>query len=274
MAVSAGVWAGYQLSVTRALVGPPARRRGRAPPGPPPLPSARASFLAGSRARARGARAKPDESQQALRRAPPPLPSPPQGHKAMELYGVLHKPSVVCVDLRPEDCCVVLASDGAPPAHALLPSGPPPVEPLRPPPAGVVGGQATARERLATFLASHAREASPARPARPCAASRSQTHARVSHACARTHACAARARPCARLSRSPRLAARVAFAGVWDVMDPREVVNRAMDAISGGLGAAAAARQLVEDAVALAEGSPSGDADNTSAVVIALPLAG
>ncbi|KAI8462570.1 MAG: phosphatase 2C-like domain-containing protein [Monoraphidium minutum] len=114
MAVSGGMWAGYQLSVTRAL-----------------------------------------------------------GHKHMESFGVLHQPSVMCVDLRPEDCCVVLASDG-----------------------------------------------------------------------------------------------------VWDVMDPREVVNRAMDALSGGAGARAAARQLVEDAVSLAQGAPSGDADNTSAVVIALPLGG
>lgn len=52
--------------------------------------------------------------------------------------------------------------------------------------------------------------------------------------------------------------------GVWDVMDPREVVNRVMDTLSEGKGAACAARQLVEDAIALAEGSPSGDADNTS----------
>jgi hypothetical protein len=62
--------------------------------------------------------------------------------------------------------------------------------------------------------------------------------------------------------------------GVWDVMDPSEVVNRVMDALSDGRGPAAAARQLVEDAVALAAGAPAGDVDNTSAVVISLPLAG
>ncbi|GBF97075.1 phosphatase 2C-like [Raphidocelis subcapitata] len=95
------------------------------------------------------------------------------GHKHMESFGVLHSPSVAVVDLRPEDCCVVLASDG-----------------------------------------------------------------------------------------------------VWDVMEPREVVNRVMDSLSDGKGPAAAARQLVEDAIALAQGAPGGDADNTSAVVIALPLGG
>lgn len=57
-------------------------------------------------------------------------------------------------------------------------------------------------------------------------------------------------------------------------MDPSEVVNRCMDALTDGKSAAEAARQLVEDAVALAVGSPSGDADNTSAVVIALPASG
>lgn len=55
-------------------------------------------------------------------------------------------------------------------------------------------------------------------------------------------------------------------------MEPREVVNRVMDVLSDGRGAAAAARELVDAAVALAEGAPGGDADNTSAVVIALPI--
>jgi hypothetical protein len=32
----------------------------------------------------------------------------------MESFGVLHQPSVMVVDLAPEDCCVVLASDGGP----------------------------------------------------------------------------------------------------------------------------------------------------------------
>lgn len=63
----------------------------------------------------------------------------------------------------------------------------------------------------------------------------------------------------------------VATDGVWDVMDPREAVNRAMDALSAGRGAAAAARDLVEAAVALQACGPGGDADNTSAVVIGLP---
>lgn len=93
------------------------------------------------------------------------------GHKHMEYFGVLHKPSVACLDLRPEDCCVVIASDG-----------------------------------------------------------------------------------------------------VWDVMEPREVVNRVMETLSDGRSAAAAARQLVEDAVELAKGGPAGEADNTSACVIALPM--
>jgi hypothetical protein len=57
-------------------------------------------------------------------------------------------------------------------------------------------------------------------------------------------------------------------------MEPREVVNRVMDSLSCGRSAAQAARQLVEDALSLAEGAPGGDADNTSAVVISLPLCG
>jgi serine/threonine protein phosphatase PrpC len=59
----------------------------------------------------------------------------------------------------------------------------------------------------------------------------------------------------------------IASDGVWDVMSPREVVHRVMEAVAEGKDAAAAAQQLVADAVALAEVSPDGDADNTSAVV-------
>ena len=59
----------------------------------------------------------------------------------------------------------------------------------------------------------------------------------------------------------------IASDGVWDVMTPREVVNRVMEAVSEGKDAAGAAEQLVADAVAMAEVSPDGDADNTSAVV-------
>eukprot|EP00882_Tetradesmus_deserticola_P018075 GHRQ01019398.1.p1 GENE.GHRQ01019398.1~~GHRQ01019398.1.p1 ORF type:complete len:322 (+),score=115.03 GHRQ01019398.1:568-1533(+) len=60
----------------------------------------------------------------------------------------------------------------------------------------------------------------------------------------------------------------IASDGVWDVMDAREAANRVMDVISGGGTAEEAARQLVRDTVMLAECSPDGDADNTSAVVL------
>lgn len=60
----------------------------------------------------------------------------------------------------------------------------------------------------------------------------------------------------------------IASDGVWDVMDAREAANRVMDVISGGGTAEEAARQLVRDTVMLAECSPDGDADNTSAIVI------
>lgn len=51
-------------------------------------------------------------------------------------------------------------------------------------------------------------------------------------------------------------------------MDSREAANRVMDVISGGGSAKEAAKQLVQDTVMLAECSPDGDADNTSAVVL------
>lgn len=60
----------------------------------------------------------------------------------------------------------------------------------------------------------------------------------------------------------------VASDGVWDVMDPREAANRVMDVISAGGSAEEAARQLVRDTVMLAECSPGGDADNTTALVV------
>lgn len=56
--------------------------------------------------------------------------------------------------------------------------------------------------------------------------------------------------------------------GVWDVMDPREAANRVMDVISAGGSAEEAAQQLVRDTVMLAECSPGGDADNTTALVV------
>ncbi|GIL51740.1 hypothetical protein Vafri_7664 [Volvox africanus] len=58
--------------------------------------------------------------------------------------------------------------------------------------------------------------------------------------------------------------------GVWDVMDGQEVVNRVMEAVGEGKTAAQAAKMLVQDAVDLGINSPSGDADNTSAIVIML----
>ncbi|GIL86703.1 hypothetical protein Vretifemale_14948 [Volvox reticuliferus] len=58
--------------------------------------------------------------------------------------------------------------------------------------------------------------------------------------------------------------------GVWDVMDGQEVVNRVMEAVGEGKTAAQAAKMLVQDAVDLGTNSPSGDADNTSAIVIML----
>ncbi len=62
----------------------------------------------------------------------------------------------------------------------------------------------------------------------------------------------------------------VATDGLWDVMDPREAVNRVMDVVSEGRSAREAARELVEHAVALAEGSPEADADNTTVLVAVL----
>lgn len=58
--------------------------------------------------------------------------------------------------------------------------------------------------------------------------------------------------------------------GVFDVMGPEEVVNRVMDVLSSGGSAAEAARMLVNCAVELSMWGPSGDADNATAVVIAL----
>lgn len=60
----------------------------------------------------------------------------------------------------------------------------------------------------------------------------------------------------------------VASDGVWDVMDAREAANRVMDVISAGGTAEQAAQQLVHDSVMLAECSPGGDTDNTTALVI------
>lgn len=37
----------------------------------------------------------------------------------MESFGVLHSPSVTCLDLGPEDCCVVLATDGEKRLHRV-----------------------------------------------------------------------------------------------------------------------------------------------------------
>lgn len=62
----------------------------------------------------------------------------------------------------------------------------------------------------------------------------------------------------------------VASDGVFDVMGPEEVVNRVMDVLSAGGSAEEAALQLVTRAVELALCGPAQDADNTSAVVIAL----
>lgn len=62
----------------------------------------------------------------------------------------------------------------------------------------------------------------------------------------------------------------IASDGVWDVMDAREAAHRVLDVLSAGGSAADAARQLVTDTVMLAEGSPDGDADNTTAVVVVL----
>lgn len=59
----------------------------------------------------------------------------------------------------------------------------------------------------------------------------------------------------------------VASDGVWDVMDPREAANHVMDVISAGGSAEEAARQLVQDTIMLAECSPGGDTDNTTALV-------
>eukprot|EP00879_Flechtneria_rotunda_P015863 GHRR01016590.1.p1 GENE.GHRR01016590.1~~GHRR01016590.1.p1 ORF type:complete len:233 (+),score=75.21 GHRR01016590.1:1096-1794(+) len=59
----------------------------------------------------------------------------------------------------------------------------------------------------------------------------------------------------------------IASDGVWDVMDAREAANRVMDVISAGGSAAEAAKRLVQDTVMLAECSPDGDADNTTALV-------
>ncbi|KAG2498060.1 hypothetical protein HYH03_003821 [Edaphochlamys debaryana] len=59
--------------------------------------------------------------------------------------------------------------------------------------------------------------------------------------------------------------------GVWDVMDGQEVVNRVMDAAGEGKTAAQAAKMLVQDAVDLGINSPSGEADNTSAIVVLYP---
>lgn len=64
------------------------------------------------------------------------------------------------------------------------------------------------------------------------------------------------------------LAQIIASDGVWDVMDPREAANRVMDVVSAGGSAEEAARQLVQDTVMLAECSPDGDADNTTACVV------
>jgi serine/threonine protein phosphatase PrpC len=58
--------------------------------------------------------------------------------------------------------------------------------------------------------------------------------------------------------------------GVWDVMGREEAASRVLDALGEGRGPAAAAEQLVEDCVALAQGAPGGEADNTTAVVIML----
>lgn len=60
----------------------------------------------------------------------------------------------------------------------------------------------------------------------------------------------------------------IASDGVWDVMDAREAGNRVMDVVSGGGSAEAAAQQLVRDTLMLAECSPGGDADNTTALVL------
>lgn len=62
----------------------------------------------------------------------------------------------------------------------------------------------------------------------------------------------------------------IASDGVWDVLDAHEAVSRVLDALSEDKTAAEAAQMLVADAVALAEGGPDGEADNTSAVVVLL----
>jgi serine/threonine protein phosphatase PrpC len=58
--------------------------------------------------------------------------------------------------------------------------------------------------------------------------------------------------------------------GVWDVMGGEEAASRVLDALGEGRSAAQAAEQLVKDSVALAQCSPGGEADNTTAVVIML----
>ncbi|PNH04301.1 putative protein phosphatase 2C 12 [Tetrabaena socialis] len=59
--------------------------------------------------------------------------------------------------------------------------------------------------------------------------------------------------------------------GVWDVMGPEDAVNRVMEAANEGKTAAQAAKMLVQEAVDLGISSPSGEADNTSAIVVFFP---
>jgi len=199
-------------------------------------------------------------------------PTTPQGHKHMESFGVLHSPSVMCVDLAPEDCCVVLASDGARAARAARA-------------APLALGMSSCRGFFFFFVdSSMHRQAHP--PHSPCTAVGRNTNAPqpTPKPTIPTHSRTHNRTPTTATPQSPTTTTApttpqspkptTASAGVWDVMDPTEVVNRVMDALSDGQGAALAARRLVEDAVALAEGAPGGDADNTSAVVIALPLGG
>jgi hypothetical protein len=53
-------------------------------------------------------------------------------------------------------------------------------------------------------------------------------------------------------------------------MGGEEAASRVLDALGEGRSAAQAAEQLVKDSVALAQCSPGGEADNTTAVVIML----
>lgn len=175
------------------------------------------------------------------------------GHKHMAKHGVLPDPYVNRFKLEPADCCLVSAPVGSPWDGS---------DPAAPKAAARISHWLRARAHASASPPCSAAHAVGARGGLPAWPPHPHRHALAAPPCPALTlpACPAR-RPRVQL---------LASDGVFEVMGPDEAVNRVMDALTSGCSAQEAAQQLVTRAVDLALCGPGGDADNATAVVMAL----